>query len=263
MRPLIALVLLSLPAAAGGGGQRNKLFTLAGEAAKEHKVPECLAYVIVVGESRGNPEVVGHDEDYRGPNNVPARSQFLAGGKKYSGATFAPAACKGSRATCNKAETRNDDGAASNRKHIDTSKRDLGIDWRYSHGFGLGQITFGGRAGPYCRGTKTYGTNVAGKCFTVQQLLTPEGGVRALVARLGAWHKHAKKHCAANGLDGEENVARYTFAAYGAGGRFGDTQRKSVNRRVEQYMDCAKNGSGALQARLGGGGSKGTQAAQE
>src|SRR5262245_30254920 len=85
---LLAALLLALPSAARADG--TQYFDLATKVARQKNVPECYAYVILFHESRGTADLVGHDEDYPGKNQVPSRDGFLESGRKYSGATFTP-----------------------------------------------------------------------------------------------------------------------------------------------------------------------------
>ena len=61
--------------------------------------------------------------------------------------------------------------------HVDPIKLvppDYGIDWKFSHGFGIGQITCGGgtKEQPDCRKDGNAGCLVGGVCYTVPELLT-------------------------------------------------------------------------------------------
>jgi hypothetical protein len=131
---------------------------------------------------------------------------------------------------------------------------DLGIDWHYSHGFGVGQVTFpnrlaNGSYGPtHCPGRPAteYSTMVGGRCFTVQELLTEEGGTAAMMAKLTqAWQRAQRDH----GSAGAEMLARWTFALYGVPNSCdphvshnctnASIYRDSLNPRVAFYMHCS------------------------
>lgn len=100
-----------------------------------NKIPHCLVQAAVLRESGGDSSDVGHDED--APlTGIGSRTTFIQSGTKYSKETFT-----------GKSETDNtffnDDHIAP---HIHTATNpnaeDLGLDWRFSHGIGLMQITF-------------------------------------------------------------------------------------------------------------------------
>ncbi len=82
----------------------------------------CAVYSMVAQESGGDATIVGHDEDAGN-----CRPTLQSSHRKYSGQPYTGGS--------------NDDGAHSNRHHADPSRRDLGLDWRFSHGLGLGQQT--------------------------------------------------------------------------------------------------------------------------
>ncbi|HPV70514.1 MAG TPA: pilin, partial [Candidatus Magasanikbacteria bacterium] len=129
----------------------------------------CYMFAIFSTESRGNVAVVGHDEGARTSEN---RTKFLQSGKKYScfsgtgpcdaQSTFTPTSDRSVKIF-------NDDGG----KYL-TGKNppDYGLDWRFTHGFGLGQITFGGDS--FCDGQRGKKSGVTGECYTIPELMNPE-----------------------------------------------------------------------------------------
>jgi len=253
-------------------GSRSENVRLAVEAAKRLDLDPCFAYVIVQHESRGNPAAVGHDEDYPLGNSVPARYAFLQSGEKFSGASFntssinLPATYNSyqalspeQRRVVNSVEIFNDDGDPSNRKRIVLgAPPDYGIDWRFSHGLGLGQVTLTGNN--YC--TDVNGNRIRGyspmanrnKCFGIPELLTPEGGVDAMMYRLLHWYNEAKKKVGYTGPNNNvpiptqapsrnsNDVVVWTFAMYGAGRGGGQLPRNSNTARVNHFKTCKEKG---------------------
>ncbi|MFA5134034.1 MAG: pilin [Patescibacteria group bacterium] len=114
------------------------------QVAKTAGIPDpCMFVAIITKESGGNPGAIGHDENYQNSVCVSARRDFLMSGKKYSGATFTPPFTdpkeynKDTCAKYNKLPILNDDA-----KTLDlNSPPNYGLDPRFSHGFGLGQMT--------------------------------------------------------------------------------------------------------------------------
>jgi hypothetical protein len=234
---------------------RQELIRLAGQAAEKVGIPKCLAEVVVTKESGGRADLIGHDEDYPGPNNVPARTDFLRGGKKFSGATFTPEIPvpddipKADRKRINSQGVRNDDAGHKGVAALG-GPPEFGIDWRFTHGLGLGQVTFGGERdkNEYCtkNGQKVRGTRPAGgaRCMTVPELLTAEGGVEAMVWRLKAWFQSAKKSLSVDGSQLSEDLVRLTFARYAEGKRSKqNTNNTSINTRYDLFQQCTAKGS--------------------
>lgn len=240
-------------------GGRSENAAKAAAAAARVGIPPCLAQVIVQHESGGNPAVIGHDENYCGPNYVGARFNFLRSGKTFQGKPFADsapalvptgsdAASKALRKKIACVAQKNDDGG-KNVTAANFVPPDFGIDWRFSHGIGLGQVTFGD--GQFCdvNGQKVRGTKIKGlnnRCLTVPELLSVDTAVEAMAGRLLSWYKKA------GGVPGTpqeqvpESIIRLTFAHYGKGNNPGDLYRDSVNSRVKHYLECTKAGSGTL-----------------
>lgn len=269
--------------ATGGGkldlspGGRSENAAKAAAAAAKLGIPSCLAQVIVKHESGGNPAVIGHDENYCGPNYVGSRFSFLRSGKTFQGKTFessVPALIPNGSDATSKAlrkkiacvSQKNDDGG-KNVTEANFVPPDFGIDWRFSHGIGLGQVTFGD--GQFCdvNGQKVRGTKIKGlnnRCLTVPELLSVDTAVEAMAGRLLSWYKKA------GGVPGTpqnqvpESVIRLTFAHYGKGNNPGDLYRDSVNGRVKHYLECVKGtGSSTPETPTGEKLSDGLPAAEE
>jgi hypothetical protein len=98
-------------------------------AAAEAGVNECVAAALLAMESGGNPLAIGHDENVEQHNTRSFQSfknsvQFYLGGNKGAG-NF----------------SLNDD-TESETTNFQGVNATLGLDWRYSHGIGLLQLTF-------------------------------------------------------------------------------------------------------------------------
>lgn len=242
-------------------GSRDANVQLAVLASQQNNLDPCFAFVVIGKESGGNAAIVGHDEDYPGPNGVNPRYYFLKSGKKKSGQIFDPpsnlpetaekyqALTPAERLKVNSVNISNDDGAGPNRHYADLgSPPDYGLDWRtgLSHGFGLGQRTFGGNS--YCdksKGIRGWTSSISKKCFTVADLLTPAGGVDAFVSTMIATYPYAKTKANYTGPSNDISdlkMARWMFAMYGAGLGGGNINRESINQRVELYKKCKATG---------------------
>ena len=118
---------------------KEKIIQLAIQIAQNTGITDTCRFVaIVTKESGGNPGAIGHDENYQGPVYVWSRRDFLMSGKKSSGATFTPPFTNKNDyipTVHNKLSILNDD------KFDVNNPPNYGLDWRFSHGFGLGQMT--------------------------------------------------------------------------------------------------------------------------
>jgi hypothetical protein len=97
--------------------------------AKEVGIPFCAIRVILERESKGNPGAIGFDENVRN-SGIPSRVAFVNSGKKYNGETFTPSS-----------DLIGKKGFINQSKSSITNTPGLGIDWRFSKGLGLTQIT--------------------------------------------------------------------------------------------------------------------------
>jgi hypothetical protein len=232
---------------------KTVLLQKAAQKAQALDIPPCMLISIVAHESGGNPGIVGHDEDYPGPAVVGARYNFLASKKKFSGETFElPAtfpATYGQWASLSTVERKkinsikifNDDGASGNRKTINLGAApDFGLDWRFSHGLGLGQVTLKGSH--FCsagvRGIKL----MDGRCYTIPELLTPDIGIQAMALVLKAHYRNAKQDAGYSGQNQTppENVVRLAFAYYAGGRKYGPKMlnTEGQNKRMQHYAEC-------------------------
>ncbi len=176
------------------------------EVSNDVGIHPCVMKTILKKESGGKPNAIGHDENAR--LNISARKKFVSSGKKYSGATFSPTGIK--------AKVFNDD------KNICNSE-DLCLDWRFSHGIGLGQLTI--FPGNFCAGT-TPSRKFSGKCLTAKELLHPRGNLEGS-ARL--WK--------ANFRGGDYRTA---FRKYNGSGSAAETYADSAMQIFRQC--CAQEG---------------------
>jgi len=193
--------------------------------AEQSCVDKCIARTTILKESGGNGLAIGHDENYphnkRGNvcANVGARQKFLTGGKKYSTATFTKIA---NFSACNHNSTNifNDD--TFNIK----SPPDYGLDWRYSHGIGLGQVTLiQGKAytkqidGP---NGKEWARKISGRWYTVTDLLNPDKTIEATM------------YIMTNCINKANGSAEKFFECY-AGGPGG------IPRAMKKFCGCKKS----------------------
>ncbi|MBU1907673.1 pilin [Patescibacteria group bacterium] len=179
---------------------------------------ECIVKSIFMVESKGNNNAIGHDEDV-GLIEVQARLDFLRSKitykeKKFELPTALPAECgtdkelkaqclkisknptfseadqqilfkckgmENQTEQCRKAVT--DNKNILNDDTITTEPPDYGLDWRFSHGVGLTQLTIPPTGGCKTQ-TSSHGLPKFGKCWTVPILLTLEGQAQLLVYSL-------------------------------------------------------------------------------
>ncbi len=129
--------------------------------APSYGIHHCMLQVVALRESRGNPSVIGHDENAPIPKSVPARRQFIASGKTYKGVTFNP---NNNLLGTNSSFLNDDHGTGGIFTASNPSRDDLGLDWRFSHGVGIMQFTFFPEDGkPRCRLTAKTKTTVCPK----------------------------------------------------------------------------------------------------
>ena len=109
----------------------NKIKTVS----ESYNIPHCLLQVAIQRESGGIPGLIGHDENAP-ETGVPSRKEFVMSGKKFSGETFTP-----DNSLIKKRKFLNDDNGSGLYSASNPGAEDLGLDWRFSHGIGLFQVT--------------------------------------------------------------------------------------------------------------------------
>jgi hypothetical protein len=202
-------------------------------AARSKGVDPCIALTIAMAESGGDPAAIGHDENNRAAETCQAklrRCHALHGG---SGA-------------------RNDD--TPNR-----TAADLGLDWRFTHGLGIGQTTIG----PSCR-TEACGSATSapsyrlstGASLAPKDLVNLPGSVDAAIDEIKSKIDYARAHKPADLTDTPEIIAMLVFTKYGghfpclrAGGAGGATVG-----RMETWRRCNTRGADCIARWLINGG---------
>ncbi|MCU0680146.1 MAG: pilin [Planctomycetes bacterium] len=178
--------------------------TLIKKVAKANNTDECFLYTFVVKESNGRVGAIGHDENVKGTWSYDEL--------KNSGFTYNNVALTDT--------IKNDDKA-------DATKPDLGLDWRFSHGIGLTQITIFPEGHNYFVGKKD-GVPIAkvnGKQYSAKDLFDPETSLQATVDLL------KEKNC---GTD-----LKACFKAYNGAGPMAE---KYATEAVPIYDACKQKG---------------------
>ncbi len=119
------------------------------QVSQANNIHYCVLATLFTKESSGRVDALGHDENVR-KEGIKSRRDFVNSGcLMYSD--------KKSNAVCSIT------GAAVNDDVVNPNRADLGLDWRFSHGIGLGQITVfpdgpACNGAPHCRqiGSKLY-----------------------------------------------------------------------------------------------------------
>lgn len=195
---------------------------------------DCLMVSILAMESGANPNALGHDENASIPVPIGSRKKFLLSGVKYFGASFTPPASKETYnyKVHNLIKIFNDDNK------IDPTKTDYNLDWRFSHGIGLGQITIFQEEKTKCNGRP--GKMFGGVCYSLADLLTVEKNL-LYTANL---FKSNLNCVAKKGLTGEYQIMG-AFYAYNAGcgsvGKIAPTKLSEilyVQKAMKFYQTC-------------------------
>lgn len=183
--------------------------------AQSLNIDACVLSSIILKESGGNLLATGHDEDFAVPGypnpsgsggcvpRVISRGNFLTGGVKYSGATFSPITEAYDACKHNAIKVSNDDYDSRSASRNVISKfvpPDYGIDWKYSHGIGLGQVTIFPYGGKFeSENTKINGPHgqewarkIGGRWFTVTDLFNLDKTVEATMLIIKNCAKYAK-----------------------------------------------------------------------
>ncbi len=138
------------------------------QVSQANNVHYCVLATIFTKESSGRVDALGHDENVR-KDGIKSRRDFVNNGcLMYSG--------KKSTAVCSIT------GAAVNDDAVNTGKADLGLDWRFSHGIGLGQITIF-PDGPACNGA-SHCRQIGNKLYDPKSLFKLDINLDAVV---GLW----------------------------------------------------------------------------
>lgn len=149
---------------------KAELNAIIDKVAKAGGIDPCIAKAIVFTESAGKMNAIGHDEDSPlPPSQVPSRAKFLNGGTTYTGAKIGSSRV-------------NDD-------MLTDVAPDFGLDWRFSHGIGIGQCTIYPKyPKPHYQvcfaADGLHGVKRGGVCYTVPMLMTWEGQLGCLVAEI-------------------------------------------------------------------------------
>ena len=180
----------------------------------------CVIEAIIMTETGGNPALIGHDE-----NSGRARAKFLKSGVKYSGATFGPSDLK----------VYNDD------KKVTAVPPNYGLDWRFSHGIGLGQCTIFPKGGVpnYCEGQdKSPGIKYGTKCFTVPIAMTMEGSIECMVELLKIKQKEISGIGYLKAISSPCNIFCYWLGTCKKDPTCMDP--KFAGKKMKVYNDCKK-----------------------
>ena len=153
--------------------------------ARAHGVHPCFVVVALNNESLGRVNAHGNDANVTLVGDVipQSRVSFLRSRKKHSGAAFHlpvefPSDCSDAmhehcvQLVRQTSSVINDDG-------LDPWEPDYGLDWRYSHGIGLKQITIFGQS-TWCK-AGIPSRQIGDTCYTLRELFLP---VPALIAGL-------------------------------------------------------------------------------
>jgi hypothetical protein len=201
-------------------------------------IEPCILYAVIKAESNGKVASIGHDENVtpaRGAKIAPSRLDLLRDGKKYSGATFEkPNLPKFCDASC--LPTLEAAKGITNDDAITDKAPDYGLDWRFSHGIGLGQCTINPddwKFGAQCKdATYGRGLKVGGKCFTLPILSTPEGSTECMVLALSSRTSTTKKDPCS------------VFCAWAGGaickGLKSCNDEAHLKRKMTEYDKCSK-----------------------
>ena len=186
---------------------------------------DCIMTTLLKMESGGRPDAIGHDENVR--KDITARRDFLKSGRKYSGATFSPE-------TDFTKKIYNDDNSLKNGNcnNLDT----LCLDWRFSHGIGLTQVTI--FKGQNCNGGQPGRENeLDKKCYSPLDLLDPQKNLDYGINLLKYLFDTAGK----KGFSGEDQLLAAYMGYNGGGGKISQAAKNITVLRNHDYPTKAKN----------------------
>jgi hypothetical protein len=207
-------------------------------ASKAWDIDLCLVYA-TIGAEGGNQRgewrlgTIGHDENFYTEGwNVPARRRFVGAPEQIDGialADFCPTNL--THPICKKLNDPN----LINKDAFVNEPPNYGLDWRFSHGIGLGQATLFGDVGDgdsarkvsVCpdgqRGITYEDTRPGGhgaRCYTIPELLTVEGSIDATIRELSGIIAHSsgdtveilgRYRCADCRSAGEQRLPSYQY----------------------------------------------------
>lgn len=188
--------------------------------AAQEGIDACLVMATIQAESDWRASAIGCDEDVGG---VPSNTAFVQSGIKYDGTKFT-------------AGTSQRNGACK----FDKSKPGFGLDWRFSKGGGLTQVTLfpvGYKSAAWYAGVKEGGSYWNSRTTPFvgwEKLVKPEDNIRAGIAIL----KQNKVSCG--------NDIQKIFRAYQTGScnprNGGDSAlvAKTIQKKTSIYNDCKK-----------------------
>jgi hypothetical protein len=172
--------------------------TLVAEARRQHIDP-CIVLTIATAESGGDPAAIGHDENNSASPTCQAKLQRCHAAHGHGGA-------------------HNDDTPSR-------SAGDLGLDWRFTHGLGIGQTTIGPRcADSGCNPSPnpTYRLqhlnpmpSGASQTLTAHDLVSLPGSIYAAVDEIKAMVDYVTQHKPSDLDNTPETIAMLTFTRYG------------------------------------------------
>ena len=179
-------------------------------------IPYCAMRVILQRESNHNPGAIGFDSDVPS-TNIGARNDFINSEKKYSGATFTK-----SSSSVADASIINDDKNYTNTPTI-------GLDWRFTHGIGLTQLTCNPIFKDYANKDKAPNCTFAGSSpKTPLELLDADTNLEVGANLWGYYYKHCGKNI------------QNTWKAYASGSCTSDNGwavQESITR-TDLYNQC-------------------------
>lgn len=180
-----------------------EMMRLIEKVAKENNLDPCFLYTFVVKESEGRVNVIGHDENVKS-NKVRSHVAYIKSGETYKGISFSDF-------------KKNDDTP------VCSNKEDLCLDWRFSHGIGLVQITI--FPGDNIKKNGTYAKRIKNTIYTPRELFLPETSLKAAVDYL------EESGCGQN--------LKLCFQKYNGNGPLADQYAAEA---VGIYNTCKQNG---------------------
>jgi hypothetical protein len=188
----------------------------------QQNIDKCLVEATIQAESGWRAGAIGCDED-NPSSDVPSHNAFIQSGITYDGTKFSPGTSQKNNACV-----------------FNPSKPGFGLDWRFSKGGGLTQVTLfppGYKTAAWYSGVKEGGTYWNNKTVPYtgwQQLVKPEDNIKAGIVIL----KENSTSCKGN--------LEQIFRKYQTGSclppRSGDSSlvAKTIQKKSSIYADCKK-----------------------